>query len=180
MSELDLGDEERHELTELGLITGKRMLYVANCEESEVGSELAPRLARALRAPVIELSAEFERELVELDPAEREEMLDGLGWEGTGLERLVRATFELLGLIRFYTVANEKLRAWEIPAGTPAPRAAGRVHRAMEEGFIRARVARWDDVVRAGGLSPLASEGKVRVEGKEYEVRDGDVLEFRF
>ena len=83
-------------------------------------------------------------------------------------------------MIRFYTIAHDKLRAWEIAAGSVAPRAAGRVHSDMEEGFIRARVARWDDVVRAGGLAALASEGKIRIEGKEYEVQDGDVLEFRF
>lgn len=177
---LDLDEEEREETKVLGLITGRKVLYVANCEEDEVGGETPGRLAAELDGPVVALSARFEWELTQLEPAGRREMLESLGWHGSGLERLARAAFELLDLIRFYTVAHGKLRAWEVPRGTLAPEAAGRIHTDMQEGFIRAQVARWDDVVRAEGLSPLASEGKVRTEGKEYEVQDGDVLEIRF
>ena len=177
---LDLEDEERDETKLLGLITGRRVLYVANCEEDAVGGDLPRRLAAELDGPVVALSARFEWELTQLESPERNEMLEALGWEGTGLERLAAAAFELLDLIRFYTVAHGKLRAWEVPRGTLAPAAAGKIHTDMEEGFVRAQVARWDDVVRAKGMAALAGEGKLRTEGKEYEVRDGDVLEIRF
>jgi hypothetical protein len=177
---LDLGVEEREEARTLGLITGRQTIYVANCGEDDVTGDLAERLTAELKAPVVSLSARFEWELGQLEPAERRDMLDALGWERSGLERLAEAAFQALDLIRFYTVANDKLRAWEVPRGTLAPAAAGAIHTDMEEGFVRALVARWSDVVRARGLGPLASEGKMRTEGKEYEVRDGDVLEIRF
>jgi len=194
LARLGLDDEERREAKALGMITAKPTLYVANVGEAgyrEGGGEAggagaAPGLA-ALReragadgAGLVEVSARLEAELAELEPADRAPFLAELGLARTGLERMVEAAFDLLGLVRFYTVVGGKLHAWEVPRGTPAPRAAGRVHTDMEEGFVRARVASWGELVEAGSFAELVRAGRVRTEGKAYEIRDGDVAEFLF
>ena len=129
---------------------------------------------------VVALAAQLEAELAELAPDERAVFLADLGLARSGLERLAEAAFHLLDLVRFYTVVGGKLRAWEVPRGTPAPQAAGRVHSDMEEGFIRARVTPCDELVEAGSFQELARHGRVRTEGKDYLVADGDVVEFLF
>ncbi len=186
---LDLDPEALREIKNLGLLSGRPLLYVANIAERECGArepEGIGELRRALSevdgepAEVIPVSARIESELVELEAEERAEFLTDLGLERSGLERLVGACFERLGLIRFYTVVGGKLRAWEIERGTPTPRAAGTVHSDMERGFIKAQVAAFDELVEAGSLARLHDAGKLRTEGKAYAVQDGDVIEFLF
>jgi len=191
---LDLTPEDRQEAKGLGLLTAKPILYVANVGEDGYGAddgggnggEEAANLRRALtdsgrEQPLVALSARLEAELAELDPEERALFLDDLGLERSGLERLAEAAFSMLDLIRFYTVVGgKKIRAWEVPRGTPAPQAAGRVHSDMEEGFIRAKVAAYDELMEAGGFADLTQRGRVRTEGKDYVVQDGDVVEFLF
>ncbi|MDX1643978.1 MAG: redox-regulated ATPase YchF [Thermoanaerobaculia bacterium] len=184
---LDLSAAERAELRGMGLLTGRPVIYVANVgEESLEGADGEPVLVRTLRespevaAAVVPVSAQLESELAELDEAERREMTAELGLGESGLERLVATAFETLGLIRFYTLVSEKLRAWEIVAGTSAPRAAGKIHSDIEEGFIRARVARSEDLLEHGSWQELQRLGLVRTEGRDYAVQDGDVIEFLF
>jgi GTP-binding protein YchF len=191
LSALDLDAGERREAKALGLLSAKPVLWIANVGEAGYGGGdgqgdgEAARLAEALAArgrggEVVALAAQLEAELAELAPDERAVFLADLGLARSGLERLAEAAFRLLDLVRFYTVVGGKLRAWEVPRGTPAPQAAGRVHSDMEAGFIRARVAAWDELVEAGGFPELVRRGRVRTEGKEYPVADGDVVEFLF
>jgi GTP-binding protein YchF len=192
LSRLALDAEDRREAKALGLLTAKPVLWVANVGEEGYGSGASAEAAALHRAlagrggdegaapEIVELSARLEAELAELAPEDRAPFLADLGLATSGLERLAEAAFHLLHLVRFYTVVSGKLRAWEVPGGATAPQAAGRVHSDMEEGFIRARVADWQDVVEAGGFADLVRHGKVRTEGKEYLVRDGDVVEFLF
>ncbi len=185
----------RGELKALGLLTGKPLLYVLNVDEAAVtgGAQGAGRQDAGSGAPdvtelesapgappVLRLCARLEAELRELEPAERREFQRELGLETSGLDRLANAALELLGLIRFYTLAHGKLRAWEIERGATAPQAAGRIHGDMERGFIRAQVAAWEEVVEHCGLHQLQPLGRLRTEGRDYRIRDGDVVEFLF
>ncbi len=126
------------------------------------------------------VSAKIEWELMQLEPDERLLFMEELGLEATGLDRVVEASFRLLGLIRFYTLANRKLQAWEIPSGTRAPQAAGQIHTDMERGFIRAHVATFEQVREHGSFQKLHHLGLLRTEGKDYAIQDGDVVEFFF
>jgi len=180
--EVELDGEERKELEGLGMLTGKPILFAANVSEEPGPEERAAveRLRREGGRPVVEVSAQIEAELAELEPDERQLFLDELGREASGLDRLVEESFRMLDLIRFYTIVSGKLRAWEVPRGTPAPRAAGQIHSDMETGFIRAQVASFEDLVEHGSFQELHHHGLLRTEGKEYEIRDGDVVEFLF
>jgi hypothetical protein len=197
LSRLDLDADERREAKALGLLTAKPVLYVANVGEAGYGgggtadggevrlgdearAPVAALAARGGGSEVVALAAKLEAELAELAPEERAVFLADLGLARSGLERLAEAAFHLLDLIRFYTVVGGKLRAWEVPRGTLAPQAAGRVHSDMEEGFIRARVAACEELVGTGSFQELVRHGRVRTEGKEYSVADGDVIEFLF
>jgi len=178
---LGLDRFRQRELKSLGLLTGKPLLYAANVSEEGYGSgtmEALPGLDSTVTT--VPVSAKIEMELGQLEPEERALFMEELGIQVSGLERLVDATFRLLGLIRFYTLANKKLRAWEIEAGTRAPQAAGKIHTDMEKGFIRAHVAQWDQVVEYGSFHDLHHHGLLRTEGKESAVEDGDVIEFFF
>lgn len=183
---LALEADDRAVAKELGLLTAKPLLYVLNVGEGDPPEQrraLAERLRGPVageRVPVVEVSAKLEGELAELEPAERRELMPALGLAETGLERLVAASFELLGLLRFYTVAHGKLRAWEVPRGTRAPEAAGKVHSDMEAGFIRAQVASCEEVLEHGSFQELHRLGRLRTEGKSYVIEDGDVVEFLF
>jgi GTP-binding protein YchF len=177
---LDLDDRDRQDLKTAGLITGKPVLYVVN-----IGSDHEQAVAEALRmrepeASVLAIDAEIELELSELDDAERVEFMTELGMSETGLDQLVRAAFDLLGLISFYTVVKNKLQAWEIPAGTPASVAAGKIHSDMEAGFIRAKVVSADELVEVGDLHAIQAAGHMRTVGKDHPIDDGDVVEFLF
>ncbi len=186
LSTLELDAADAGELKVLGLLTGKPVLFVANVSEDDAAgaSPEAEYLCRQLTArgpaEVVEVSAALEWELAQLAPDERREFMTDLGITDTGLERVVEHCFHLLGLIRFYTIAHGKLRAWEIPRGTHAPEAAGKVHSDMEHGFIRAHVANHTELAEHGSFHQLHLKGLLRTEGKDYRVADGDVVEFLF
>ena len=181
------GEEVAPLLAELGLLTAKPVLYAANVGEGDLpeadgNAHVAAlrELARAEGAEVVVICAEAEAQIAELDPAERAEFLTDLGLERSGLDKLVHAAYRLLGLITFFTAGPKEARAWTVRAGTRAPRAAGEIHSDIERGFIRAEVIGYDDYVSLGSEQAVRDAGRLRVEGKDYVVRDGDVIHFRF
>jgi GTP-binding protein YchF len=182
-----LPDDERAVTAGLFLLTAKPVLYIANVDESQLGKEssdpaiLAVKaLADAEGAPMVEISGKVESELVALAPAERKEYLDSLGLAEPGLDRLVHAGYRLLGLLTFFTVGEDECRAWTVRRGARAPQAAGVIHSDFEKGFIKAEVVRYEDLVALGSEAAARTHGKLRMEGKEYVVEDGDVMHFRF
>ena len=180
----DLKREAQLELRALGLLTGKPILYVANLSEKD-HREDHPRvqeLRRHVRPPaeVVVTSAKIEWELQQLEPQERVEFLEELEMTEIGLSPLVPKAYRLLGLITFYTIAHEKLRAWEIVEGTGALQAAGKIHSDMERHFIRAQVVSFEELCQQPSMQELHRLGRVRSEGKDYQVQDGDVIEFLF
>jgi GTP-binding protein YchF len=186
--EARLGDEERALLAPLTLLTVKPVLYAANVSDSELSGQEGPHL-RALReavrasgehAEVVAFSARIEAELAELPPSDRREFLESLGLESAGLDRLIRASYSLLGLETYFTAGEQEVRAWMIHKGDTAPKAAGVIHTDFERGFIRAETVSYDDFIANGGWKGARERGVVRSEGKEYVVRDGDVMLFRF
>ncbi|MBW2455658.1 MAG: redox-regulated ATPase YchF [Deltaproteobacteria bacterium] len=184
---LELDEADRQQARELGLLTDKPVLYVANCDERQIrdADDILAGLRQRLSASgdaLLELQAELESEIAQLDEAEERAMfLADLGVQEPGLDRLTRAAYDLLGLITFYTfVGGKELRAWSVPRDTPAPRAAGRIHTDFERGFIRAEVTAFDDFVSSGGEAVARKAGLLRSEGKDYLVQDGDVVHFRF
>ncbi len=177
---LKLDDRDLRDLKTAGLLTGKPVLYVANVASDREAAGVDALRQRDPDAPLLAIDAELELELNELEPGEKAEFMTELGIEEAGLDRLVRAAFDLLGLISFYTVVKNKLQAWEIPKGTPASVAAGKIHSDMEKGFIRAKVVSANELVEAGDLHTIQSAGHVRTVGKDHEIEDGDVVEFLF
>ena len=178
------GNAERGLAQELGLLTEKPVLYIANVEETGAISntwlsELAPR-ATADGAHLLAVSAAIETEIAELDEHSRREFLRDLGLPEPGLHRLIRAGYELLGLHTFFTMTPREVRAWTIRKGTSAPRAAGAIHTDFEKGFIRAEVIVYDDFIEHQGEQGAKTAGKWRLEGRDYIVKDGDVVLFRF
>ncbi len=181
-------DDEVRWLRTYNLLTAKPVLYVANVSESDL-PEGDNDLVRALRAAieadnepatVVVLAAKIEAELLELPESERAAFLAVLGLEESGLHRLIRAGYELLGLISFFTAGEKEVRAWTIRRGTRAAQAAGTIHSDFERGFIRAETLGWEDFVRVGSLKAAREQGLVRSEGRDYVVQDGDIMLFRF
>jgi GTP-binding protein YchF len=175
-------------LRPLNLLTMKPVLYAANVGDAELSNGGGPYLA-ALRdavsasgeaAEIVPFSAKIEAELGELPPAERAEFLASLGVESSGLDRLIRAGYQLLGLQTFFTAGEPEVKAWTIHRGDTAPTAAGVIHTDFERGFIRAETVSYDDFVASGGWKGARERGVVRSEGRDYVVRDGDVMLFRF
>ena len=180
--------EQRAVLAPLALLTAKPVLYAANVTESELHGDEGAHLT-ALRAAIAEsaeeadvvpFSAKIEAELGELPADERKEFLASLGLESAGLDRLIRAGYHLLGLQTYFTAGEQEVRAWTIHQGDTAPKAAAVIHTDFERGFIRAETVSYDDFVRLRGWKEAREKGAVRSEGKEYIVKDGDVLLFRF
>ncbi len=172
-------------LKSLALLSAKRVLYVANVNEDEVdkGNEQTRRLeayAAEREGEVIRVSAKIESELAELPPAERREMLESLGMAEPALDKVVRGVYHLLGLQSYYTAGPKEIRAWTIPHGCTAPQAAGVIHGDFERGFIRANIYSIDDLVAHKTEHAIKEAGKLRVEGKEYVMRPGDVCHFLF
>jgi len=172
-------------LKELGLITAKQMLYVANVSEAVLKGE-GEYLARIRDVAdregtdVIAICGDMEAEIAQLPENERRDFLDDLGIEESGLSRLITAGYGLLDLITFYTTAGKELRAWTVESGTAASQAAGRIHSDMQRGFIRAEILGYDDFTTVTGMAEAKERGLVRIEGKDYLLSDGDIVFFRF
>ena len=180
---LGLATEERDALAPYSLLTARPVLYAANVGEVEADAPgpWVDRLVERYGADqVLVVSAQLEAEMAGLSQEERAEFIRELGLEQGGIERLVQAGYKLLDLITFYTLANGKLQAWQLPRGEKAPRAAGRIHTDMEKGFIRAELASCDQLIAMGGWAPLKAAGQLRSEGRDYVVADGDVITFLF
>jgi GTP-binding protein YchF len=177
---LGLDDRELRELKSAGLLSGKPVLFVANTAGPGDEKGVSGLTERDPDSRLLAVDVELELELAELDADERGEFMAELGMAENGLDRIVRAAFDLLGLVAFYTIAKSKLQAWEIPRGTAAATAAGKVHSDMEKGFIRAKVASADELIEAGNLKEVQSRGHVRTVGRDHEICDGDVVEFFF
>jgi ribosome-binding ATPase YchF (GTP1/OBG family) len=166
-------------------MTTKPVLYVCNVEEASAGggnahSAKVMEFARAEGARAVVVSAAIESEIAQMDEADRAEFLEGLGLQDSGLDRVIRAGHDLLGLITYFTVGPKETRAWTIVQGMTAPQAAGVIHGDFERGFIAAETINYDDYVALNGEGGAKEAGKMRVEGKTYVVRDGDVMLFRF
>jgi ribosome-binding ATPase len=178
-------DDERAALRELNLITMKPVLFVANVAESDLdgSSDLVKKvraIAAGMNGEVVVICGELEAQIAQLPPDERREFLREMGLPEPGLDVLIRAAYKLLGLETFFTAGPKEARAWTIHRGSRAPQAAGVIHSDFERGFIRAETIGYDDYVKLGGEQGAKAAGKMRSEGKEYEVQDGDVILFRF
>lgn len=183
---VETSEDEQNIMKNLQLLTYKPVIYVANIGEDDIGKEdnkfvkMVKDFAKNENSKVITLSAKIEEELAGLDKEEREVFKEELGIEESGLEKLVSASYDLLGLMSFLTAGEKEVRAWTIKKGTKAPQAAGKIHSDFEKGFIKAEVVSFDDLVEAGSFLKAKEKGKVRIEGKDYTVQDGDVMLFRF
>lgn len=177
-----LNQAEREELQDLQLLTVKPFIFVFNLDESQLADEAAKKeLADIVApAPVVFLNAKVEAELIDLPPAEAAELLSDLGQTASGLDQLATAGFGALGLQTFLTAGPKEVRAWTIHKGDTAPQAAGVIHTDFEKGFIKAQIISFDDLVSAGSEAEAKNRGKLRLEGKDYIMQDGDVVEFRF
>ena len=173
---MDMTDDERAAARELFLLTLKPIIYVANVDEDALGEDLSP-IDGIKPIPVC---AKIEAELSELDADEAAEYLKDLGIEASGLDVLARVAYSTLGLQSYFTAGEMEVKAWTIPVGAKAPQAAGVIHSDFERGFIKAEVASYDDYVSLGGEAGCKAAGKLRMEGKDYVVADGDVMHFRF
>lgn len=182
---VELTDEEKPIARDLFLITAKPMLYVANVDDSGLtgGNEwvdAVEKRAKEEHSQVVRISGALESEIAQLEPAERTEFLKEMGLEEPGLDRLIHSAYRLLDLITYFTAGVQEVRAWTIRRGTKGPGAAGVIHSDFEKGFIKAEVISFDDLVATGSINEARSAGKARIEGKEYVMQDGDVVEFRF
>ena len=183
---LEYSDDEKELLPELQLISLKPVLYCANIKEDDIKNPDIPyvhtveEIAKNEGSGVVVISAKIEEELGQLDPEDRQVFLDDLGIESAGLDKMIQASYTLLGLISFLTAGPKEVRAWTIKNGTKAPQAAGKIHSDFERGFIRAEVVAYDDLIACGSYNAAKEKGLVRSEGKEYVMHDGDVVVFRF
>jgi ribosome-binding ATPase len=183
--QVDLNEDEELLIKPLGLLTRKPIIYAANVDENDLAAgndwvEQVRGVASQESAQVVVVSAQVESELVELPEDDRKDFLASLGVEDGGLKTLIRATYELLGLRTYFTTGPKETRAWTIKAGMLAPQAAGVIHSDFERGFIRAETVAYNDLVTLGSMPAAKEKGLVRSEGKEYLVKEGDVLLFRF
>jgi GTP-binding protein YchF len=178
-------EDEARVFAQAQLLTAKPVLYVCNVEEESAAtgnafSEKVFAKAKAEGATAVIVSAAIEADLVGMDAEERTEFLSELGLKETGLARIIRAGYDLLGLLTFFTVGPKEARAWTVHKGAKGPQAAGAIHTDFERGYIRAETIAYDDYVTLGGESAAREAGKLRQEGKDYVVKDGDVLHFKF
>jgi GTP-binding protein YchF len=176
------GKIDKDAVYDLHLMTAKPFIYVFNVDDDELtNDDLKKKLADSVApAPSIFLNAQFESELTELDEADAREMLEDAGLKESGLDQLARVGFDTLGLQTFLTAGEKEVRAWTIHKGWTAPKAAGVIHTDFEKGFIKAEIVSYDDLVAAGSYAKVKDEGKLRLEGKDYVMQDGDIVEFRF
>jgi GTP-binding protein YchF len=184
---VELNEDEKLLVRDLHLLTMKPMLYAANVSEEEVATaddnpyvQKVKEFAALEGAEVVSISAKVESEIAELEDEEKAMFLEELGLQESGLNRLIKAAYRLLGLYTYFTAGVQEVRAWTILKGTKAPQAAGVIHTDFERGFIRAEVVSYDDLIGAGSMNAAKEKGQTRLEGKEYVVQDGDVMHFRF
>ncbi len=184
---VSLTDEERAVARNFFLLTMKPTIYAANVDEAMLADKEETAHVRAVReiaeseaAEFVVICAQLEAELVELPPDERVDYLDSLGVKGSGVDRLIKSAYHLLGLMSFLTAGEKEVRAWTIPQGTRAPQAAGTIHSDIERGFIRAETIGYDNLLRAGSYAAAREQGLLRLEGKDYVMQEGDVVHFRF
>jgi GTP-binding protein YchF len=181
---LKLDETERPIIRDLHLLTAKPLMYVANVNETGFSNNpfltAVEQLAESEHSQVAAVCASIEAEIAQLEEADRAEFLKELGLAEPGLNRVIRAAYRLLGLQTYFTAGPKEVRAWTVRSGATAPQAAGVIHTDFERGFIRAEVIAYDDYVTGRGESGARDAGKLRLEGKEYVVREGDVMHFRF
>ena len=184
---LDLDEDDRLNLKNYGLLTGKPVIYVANMSDEEIGDPASNKYYQAVKAfadkdgsSCIAICAKMEEELSGLDKDEKKAFLDDLGIEQSGLDQIIQAAYHLLGLRTFFTVGEPECRAWTFHEGMKAPQCAGIIHSDFERGFIKAEVYSYEDLMEYGSEQALKEHGKLRVEGKDYLMQDGDVVFFRF
>ncbi|MDD2495026.1 MAG: redox-regulated ATPase YchF [Tissierellia bacterium] len=184
---LNCSPEEEKLLKTFNLITAKPVLYVANVDEDYILEPESNKYVNVVKeyastdnSEVITICGKIEEEISTLDDDEKKEFLQELGLEESGLDKLIRSSYHLLGLISFFTTGPIESKAWTIKKGTKAPQAAGKIHSDIERGFIRAEVTSYDDVVEYGSMNAVKEKGLMRLEGKEYEMKDGDIVLFRF
>lgn len=186
LRQIDLSEEEKKIIKSYSFLTLKPIIYLANIEEDELGSEdnkyvkLVKEYAKKEDARVVSLCAKIEEELSELDASDKAEMLEGLGLDGSGLDKLITATYDILGLATYFTVGKDEVRAWTFRKGMNAKECAGIIHTDFERGFIRAEVISYSDLIELGSELKVREAGKARVEGKDYLMQDGDICHFRF
>ena len=183
---LDYSEEEQEVIKDAFLLTMKPILYVANVSEEQLSDDndanvkAVEEYAKQDNAEVIKLCVKIEEELSSLDGDDKKEMLEALGLEESGLDKVIKSSYDLLGLMSFLTAGEPEVRAWTIKKGTKAPQAAGKIHSDIERGFIRAEIVSYDDLMREGSMVAAKEKGLVRSEGKEYVMQDGDIVLFKF
>ena len=185
--QVELSDEEKELMKDVYLLTSKPILYIANVSEEQLSSEDTDEYVNQVReyankenAKVIPLCVKIEEELSSLEGEDKKEMLEALDLEESGLDKVVKASYDLLGLMSFLTAGEPEVRAWTIKKGTKAPEAAGKIHSDIQRGFIKAEVVSYDDLMREGSMNAVKEKGLLRMEGKEYVMQDGDIVLFRF
>lgn len=185
LSSLNLSDEERRIMVNYNFLTEKPVILAVNVDENQFrngypGKEEIADFAREKQMPVVEICAQIEAEINELPEEDRKEFMQDLGIKESGIARLARAAYDCLGLISFFTVGEDEVRAWTVRKGATAPEAAGKIHSDLERGFIRAEVFNYEDLRELGSPAKVKEKGLLRVEGKDYVVRDGDIINVRF
>jgi len=182
--DMDITPEQRVILNSFNLLTTKPMIYVANIDEQEIGIANNPHLSQVISAAggaeIIPISCKVEEELASLPDEERDIFIEELGLGESGLSKIIRTGYRTLGLISYLTTGPEETRAWTVVAGSKAPAAAGKIHTDFEKGFIKAEVISYEELCACGSTAAAKAAGKIRIEGKEYIVQDGDVVHFRF
>ncbi len=186
ISSVTIDDDEQEMMSTYQFLTNKPLLICLNISENEINQEEYPQkdrimeFSRQTNIPVVAVSAEIEREIAELEPTEKEAFMQDLGITETGLAKISRSMYERLGLISFFTVGEDEVKAWTIEAGTSARKAAGKIHSDIERGFIRAEVVDYQVFKDLGSMAAVKEKGLFRLEGKEYVVKDGEIVHFRF
>lgn len=184
---IELNEEEKELIKDAYLLTLKPILYIANISEAQLENrdndsyvQQVKQYAKTENAKVIPLCVKIEEELSSLEKKDKMEMLEALGLDESGLDKVIKASYDLLGLMSFLTAGEPEVRAWTIKKGTKAPQAAGKIHSDIERGFIRAEVVSYEDLIQEGSMNAVKEKGLLRSEGKEYIMRDGDIVLFRF
>ena len=186
LRQINLSEEEQKILKSYSFLTLKPIIYLANIKESELGqadNEYVLKVkdyAKTENAQVVSLCAKVEEELSELDKDDKQEMLEGLGLDSSGLDKLIKATYDILGLATFFTTGKDEVRAWTFKKGMTAKKCAGIIHTDFEKGFIKAEVMSYDDLIKYGSELKVKEAGRARLEGKDYQMQDGDICYFRF